>query len=113
MQDALIGVAYHFRRDIRLTVGYALVVLDDLRLDVVERKVRLPRLHALAFGTVALCVPKLLCDASLATELRHRPVDCNPSHDGDNSVLLLAAVRIEQHAKCAPCHTRSFLSAKL
>ena len=24
-----------------------------------------------------------------------------------NSILLLAAVRIEQHAKCAPCHTRS------
>ena len=50
---------------------------------------------------------------TLATELRHRPVDCNPSHDGDNSILLLAAVRIEQHAECAPCHTRPFLVAKL
>ena len=58
--DALIGVAHHFRRDMRLTVGYALVVLDDLRLDVVKSKVRLPRFHALAFGTVALCVPKYL-----------------------------------------------------
>ena len=35
-------------------------MLDDLRLDVVERKVRFPSLHAFAFGTVSLCVPKLL-----------------------------------------------------
>ena len=39
---ALIGVAHHFCRHKRLTVGYALVVLDDLRLDVVKRKVRFP-----------------------------------------------------------------------
>ena len=51
--------------------------------------------------------------SSLATELRHRPVDCNPSHDGDHSVLLFAAVRIEQHAKCTSCHTRLFFVAKL
>ena len=113
LATALISVTHHFCRDIRLAVGYALVVLDDLRPNIVERKVRFPRLHALALGAIALCIPKLLCDAPLAAELRHRPVDCNPSHDGDNSILLLAAVRIEQHAKCAPCHTRNFLSAKL
>lgn len=28
------------------------------------------------------------CDAPFATELRHRSVDCNTSHDGDNSSLL-------------------------
>jgi len=43
---------------------------------------------------------------------RHSPVDCNPSHDGDNTVFRLAAVNIEQHFECASCHTR-FLIAKL
>ena len=64
-------------------------------------------------GEIRQLIEHEFSDATLATELRYRPVDCNPSHDGDNSVLLLAAVRIEQHAKCAPCHTRNFLSAKL
>ena len=109
----LISVTHHFHRDIRLTVGYALVVLDDLYLDIVRRKVRFPCFSALALDTVALCVPKLLCDAPLAIELRRRTIDCNPSHNGDNSALLLAAVRIKQHAKYALCHTHPFLSAKL
>ena len=56
--QSLIGIANHFCRYIRFTVGYALVVLDDLRLDVVKRKVRFPCLQTLAFGTVALCIPK-------------------------------------------------------
>ena len=74
--DALIGVAHHLRRDISLTVGYALAMPDDLRLDVVKRKVRFLHFPALAIDADALCVPTLICDAPLATELRHRPVDC-------------------------------------
>ena len=44
----------------------------------------------------------------LATELRYRPVDCHSSHDGDNTVLFLAAVHVEQHFECASAHTRFF-----
>ena len=40
------------------------------------------------------------------------PVDCHSSHDGDNTVFLLAAVHVEQNLECASCHTR-FLFAKL
>jgi len=43
-----------------------------------------------------------------ATELRLCPIDCNPSHDGDNTVFLLASVHEEQHLECASCHTRFF-----
>ena len=111
--DSLIGVAHHFRRHERLSVGKFLVVLDDLRLDVVKGEVDVPCPLALAFRPVPFHVPKCLPDVLLATELRHSPVDCHPSHDGDNTVLLLAAVHVEQHFECASCHTRLFLIAKL
>ena len=35
-------------------------------------------------------------------------VDCHSSHDGDNTVFLLAAVHVEQHFECTSCHTRFF-----
>ena len=109
----LIGVAHHLRRDERLTVGKTLIVLDDLRLDVVEREVGGDGFPALAFRPVAFHIPQLLWDGALAAELSHRAVDCNPSHDGDDAVFLLAAVHIEQHLECASCHCLFFLVAKL
>ena len=36
---ALIGVSHHFSGNERLTVGKSLVMLGDLSLDVVERKI--------------------------------------------------------------------------
>ena len=109
--DSLIGIAHHFCRNIRLSVRYALVVLDDLRLDVVQSVVDVPRFNALAFGSVAFRIPKCFRDGLLATELCHRTVDCHSSHDGDNTVFLLAAVRIEQHFECTSCHTRFCLQS--
>ena len=41
-----------------------------------------------------------LISGLLATELRHSTVDCHSSHDGDNTVFLLAAVHVEQHFEC-------------
>ena len=84
-------------------------MLDDLRLDVVQSVVDVPCFYALAFGSVALDVPKRFRDTLLATELRHSPVDCHSSHDGDNAVSLLAAVHVEQHFECTSCHTRFFV----
>ena len=55
--DTLISIAHHFSRHERFTVEYTQVVLDDLSLDVVERKVGVPRFHALAFRLVAFGVP--------------------------------------------------------
>jgi len=88
-------------------------VLDDLRLDVVEREIGGDGFLALAFRPVAFHIPQLLWDGALAAELSHRAVDCNPSHDGDDAVFLLAAVHIEQHLECASCHCLFFLVAKL
>ena len=100
-------------RYIRFTVGYTLVMLDDLSLDVVKRKIGFPRFHTLALCLVPFGIPKLFRDSPFAAELCYRSVDCNSSHDGDNSVLFLTAVHVEQHLECASCHTRFFLVAKL
>ena len=87
--------------------------IDDLSLDVVKCKISLPRFHTLALCLVPFGIPKLFRDSPLAAELCYRSVDCNPSHDGDNSVLFLTAIHVEQHLECASCHTRFFLVAKL
>ena len=87
-------------------------MLDDLRLDIVQSVIDIPCLNTLAFGSVAFRIPKCFRDATFATELRHSPVDCHSSHDGDNTVSFLAAVHVEQHLECTSCHTR-FLFAKL
>ena len=54
----LLGIAYHFCRDKRLTVGKPLVVLRYLRLDVVKGIIDRHRLSALAFRPVAFGIPK-------------------------------------------------------
>ena len=109
----LIGVAHHLCRDECLTVGKPLVVLDDLRLDVVKREIGCDGFLALAFRPVAPHIPQLPRDGALAAELCHRAVDCYTPHDGDDTVFLLAAVHIEQHLECASCHCLFFLVAKL
>ena len=105
--DTLKGVAHHLSRNECFTVGYALVMFDDLRFDVVQCKIDVPCLAALAFGPVALDVPKRFRDTLFATEMRHSPVDCNPSHNGDNAVFLLASVHEEQDFECCS-HTVLF-----
>lgn len=54
-------------------------------------------------------IPKFILNIRLAAELCYRSVDCNPSYDGENSVLSLTAIHIEQHLECVSCHTRFFL----
>lgn len=102
--NTLVGIAYHFSSYKRFTVGYLLVVLDDLHLDVVQCKVDVPCLLALAFRLVPFHVPKRLGNALLATELRYSPVDCHSFYDGNNSVFLLVAVHVEQHLECTSAH---------
>ena len=95
------------------TVGYTQVMFDDLSLDIIKHKIGFPRFHTLALCLVPFGIPKLFRDSPLATELCYRSVDCNSSHDGDNSILFLTVVHVEQHLECASCHTRFFLVAKL
>ena len=109
----LIGVAHHLCRDECLTIGKPLVVLDDLRLDVVKREIGCDGFLAPTFRPVASHIPQLPRDGALAAELCHRAVDCYTPHDGDDTVFLLAAVHIEQHLECASCHCLFFLVAKL
>lgn len=52
--DTLIGIVHYFRSHECFTVGYALVMLDDLCHDVVQSQIDVPCLLALAFGSVAL-----------------------------------------------------------
>ena len=66
-------------------------MLDDLRLDVVQCQIDVPCFGTIAFGSVAFRIAKGFRDGLLATELRHSTVDCHTSHDGDNTVFLLAA----------------------
>ena len=109
--DTLIGITHHFRRYKRFTVGYALVMLDKLRLDVVKRKVDVTGFLALAFHPVCLGVPHVHRHGMLATELCLAPVDCNPSHDGNNTVFLLASVHEEQDFESCS-HTPCFFGCK-
>ena len=58
--DALVGIAHHFGRDKRLTVGKPLVVFRYLRLDIIKGVVYCHRLTALSFRPVAFGIPKFL-----------------------------------------------------
>ena len=64
----LVGMAHHFCRDIYLTVRYMLVMLDDLRFDVVQSLVDIPYFDTLAFGSVAFRIPKYFRDGLFVTE---------------------------------------------
>ena len=66
-------------------------------------------------NSVALCqcVAQELGHAQLATELCDSPVDCNPSHDGDNSILFLASVYIEDGLESTPHNPCFLFGAKL
>ena len=59
------------------------------------------RLSSLAltldFGSFAFNFPKLHCNGTLTTELGYIAVDCHSSHNGNNTVSLLASVHVEQH----------------
>ena len=85
----LIGVAHHLCRDECLTIGKPLVVLDDLRLDVVKREIGCDGFLAPTFRPVASHIPQLPRDGALAAELCHRAVDCYTPHDGDDTVFSL------------------------
>lgn len=67
--DALIGIAHHLSRYKRFAVGYALVMLDKLRLNVVKREVDVAGFLALSFDLVGFGVPHVHRHGMPATEL--------------------------------------------
>ena len=110
---ALVGVSHHFSGNERLTVGKSLVMLGDLSLDVVKRKVHLLGFLTLACGSVALGIPNSLGNALLATELCDSSVDCHSPHDRDNSVSLLASIYIEDCLESASHNSYFFVRCKI
>ena len=94
-------------------VGKSLVMLGDLSLDVVERKIHLLGFLTLAYGSVALGIPDSLGNALLATELCDSSVDCHTSHDRDNSVSLLASIYIEDCLESASHNSYFFVRCKI
>ena len=110
---ALISVSHHFSGNERLTVGKSLVMLGDLSLDVVKRKVHLLGFLASSLCSVALGIPYRLAYALLAAELCDSSVDCHSSHDRDNSVSLLASIYIEDCLKCTSHNSLLLFGAKL
>ena len=85
---------------------YALVMLDKLRLNVVKREVDVAGFLALSFDLVGFGVPHVHRYGMPATELRLASIDCDPPHDRDNTVFLLASVHEEQDFECCsymPC----------
>ena len=73
------------------------VVPDDLCLYIIKFAIYLQGFLAATSGTVSLYVPHVKRNALLATELRLCSVNRNSSHNGDNTVLLLAFVGIEEN----------------
>ena len=82
----------HHDKELPCPVGIELAA--EILVDVVQCQIDVPCLLALAFGSVALDVPKRFRDTLLATELHHSPVDCHSPHNGDNTVFHLAAVHV-------------------
>ena len=84
---ALIRVAHHFCRHESLPIRKMLIMLDDLRLDVVKFAVNLQCLLAATFGTIALYIPHVKRNRLLATELRLSPVNRNPAHHRHHAMV--------------------------
>ena len=107
---ALIRVTHHLSRHESLTIGQVLIVLDDLRLDVIQFAVNLQSLFAAAFGTVTFHVPHIKWNRLLTTELALRAVNRYPAHHGHHTVLLLTLVHIEQNVKSTSHVSYSFFN---
>ena len=73
--ESLIGIAYHLCRYECLTVCQMLVMLDNLRLDIVKVSVQLQGFLASPLGTVALRIPQGQRNALLTTELALGTID--------------------------------------
>ena len=72
------------------------------------------RLPALAVQTAFTGIPQFGCAGQLATELRHRAVHRDTSHDGSLARLVQSALfEVEQHLEFHYFHTLIFLSANL
>ena len=108
----MIGISYHFGSYKRFSIRNALIVLDDLSLDIIQSQIDVSRFLALALCSVAFHIPYVFVDALLATELSHRTVDCHSSHNRNNIVFLFACVHVEQHLKCTS-HNLIFLGYKI
>ena len=77
-------------------------------------RVRLHRFPALAVQTAFPRVPQLRRTGQLATELRHCPVHCNPSHyRGLARLVRHAPFQVEQHLEFLNLHTLTVFVAKL
>ena len=109
---ALLGIAYHFGCYKCLSVRHALIVLDDLSLDVIQSQIDVSRFFALTICPITLGIPHCFCNVQFATELCQRTIDCNSPHNGDNTVFLLTAIHVEQHLKCTS-HNPIFFGYKI
>lgn len=87
-------------------------MFDDLRLDVIKRKIDVTSLLAFPFYFVGFGVPLFHRNGILTTELRLRSVDCHSSHYGDNAVFLFTPVHEEQHLECCS-HTCLLFGCKI
>ena len=97
--ETLIRVAHHLCRHKSLPIRKMLIMLDDLRLDVIKFAVNLQRLLAATFSAIALYIPHVKRDRLLTTELALSAVNRNPAHHRHHTVLLLTLVHIEQNVK--------------
>ena len=81
---SLIGVAHHLCRHESLAIRKVLIMLDDLRLDVIQFAVNLQCLLAATFSAIALYIPHVKRNRLLTAELRLSPVNRNPIYDLGN-----------------------------
>lgn len=97
----------------RIMIREVLVVLADLRLDVLQLLVQPSCLLGFAFGTVAPGIPKRKGDITFAAETHCCSVDGYTSHDGDTAILNGLVLGVEQNSKGTPHNSIIFITKLL
>ena len=113
LAKAVVTVIDLLRAHKRVMVREILVVLADLRLDILQFLVQPPCLLGFAFGAVALGIPKRKGNITLAAETRRRPVDGNTPHDGDTAIFNGPVLGVEQNSKGTPHNSIIFVTKLL
>jgi len=81
-----------------------LILLTDIGLDILQLLVDAPGLETLARGLVGFGIPQGDRYREFATELRHRAVDGDTTHDGNLPRFLGQPFHIEKDFESAALH---------
>ena len=98
------GIADLFGSDIRIPVAETLILLADIGLDVLQLFVDALGFETLTGSLVSLGIPERRPNGELTTELRHRTVDGDTTHDGNLTRFLGLPFYIEKDFERTALH---------